>query len=158
MFKAGTASEKITPDEPFWLAGYAARTEPAKGKISDLHASALALEDSQGERLVIASIDLIAITKSIADPVYEIVQREIGLPRERLILAATHTHYAPEFRSDKERFFHIPRDYGGAKIEATAKKMADAVARMIVSASKNLEPARLYARQTTARFAHNRRR
>src|SRR5438067_2399780 len=114
MFKAGTASEKVTPDEPFWLAGYAARTEPAKGKISDLFAGALALEDAKGEQLVIASIDLIAITKSIADSVYASIQREIGLPRERLILAATHTHYAPEFRPDKELFFHIPRDYGGA--------------------------------------------
>src|SRR5437773_8211218 len=142
MFQAGTASERVTPDEPLWLAGYAARTEPAKGKISDLFASALALEDSQGERLVIASIDLIAITKSIADPVYEFVQREIGLPRERLILAATHTHYAPEFRSDKELFFHIPREYGGAKIEATSKKMSEALERVIVAVSKHVEPAR----------------
>src|SRR5438045_4360842 len=58
--------------------------------------SALALEDAQGGRLVIASIDLIAVTKAIADPVYEAVQRTTGLSPERLILAATHTHYGPE--------------------------------------------------------------
>src|SRR5438046_9096764 len=132
MFKAGTSSAKVTPDEPLWLAGYAARTEPAKGKISDLYASALTLEDSQGGKLIIASIDLIAITKSIADPVYEIVQREIGLPRERLILAATHTHYAPEVRPDQELLFHIPREYGCAHIEASSTPVEALTARETV--------------------------
>src|SRR5205823_8996957 len=103
-FRAGTASQMITPDEPLWLAGYAARTEPAKGKISDLYASALAIDDSQGGRIVIASVDLIAVPKMIADPVYAAVKQQIGLSRERLILAATHTHYGPEFRPDKEWF------------------------------------------------------
>src|SRR5438034_9144448 len=97
-FQAGTASQLITPDEPLWLAGYAARTQPAKGKISDLFASALALDDGTGGRLVIASMDIIAITKAVADRVYQAVEAQLGLSRERIILAATHTHYSPEFR------------------------------------------------------------
>src|SRR5437773_1001029 len=129
-WKAGTASEIITPQEPLWLAGYAVRKEPAGRKISELRASALALQDAAGNRLVIASIDLIAITKIIAEPVYEAVEKATGLTRERLILAATHTHYAPEFRPDKALFFNIPTDYA-AKIPATAKRMADALARVI---------------------------
>src|SRR5438067_13811463 len=97
-YKAATASELISPDEPLWLAGFAARTEPAKGKISDLRASALALEDESGGRLVIASMDIIAITRIVADPVIERVRAATGLTSDRLILAATHTHYGPEFR------------------------------------------------------------
>src|SRR3954467_733435 len=96
-FRAGNAVEKITPDEPLWLAGYLVRKEPAKGMISDLYASALAIENESGGRLVIVSVDLIAITKTIAEPVYDAVRRQLGLPRERLVLAATHTHYGPEF-------------------------------------------------------------
>ncbi len=61
-YKAGTASICITPDEPLWMAGYAVRTAPARGKISDLYASALALEDETGQRFVMASADIIAIT------------------------------------------------------------------------------------------------
>jgi hypothetical protein len=156
-WRAGTASGIVTPDEPLWLAGYAARTEPAKGRISDLRASALALEDETGSRLVLASIDLIAITKLIAEPVYAAVAREIGLPRERLILAATHTHYGPEFRPDKALFFKIPPDYT-ARIEPTAARMAEALARVIVAATKRMVPVRLVAREATATFAHNRRR
>ena len=143
MFKAGTASELITPDEPLWLAGYAARTEPAKGKISDLYASALALEDNQGSHLIIASIDLIAVPKIIADPVYEAVQKQLGLGRDRLILAATHTHYGPEFRPDKQQFFHVPSDYA-AKFTATARNVCDALINVIVGASRELHPVKLY--------------
>ena len=39
-YQAGTASVCITPDEPLWLAGYAARTAPARGRNSDLYADA----------------------------------------------------------------------------------------------------------------------
>src|SRR5256714_14450663 len=135
MYSAGAASERITPDEPLWLAGYAARTQPAKGKISDLFASALALDDGDGGRLVIASMDIIAITRSVAERVYQAVEAQLDLPRERIILAATHTHYGPEFRPDKALFFKIPPEYA-AKIEPTAVKLADALIRVIVTASK----------------------
>jgi hypothetical protein len=157
MYTAGTASERITPDEPLWLAGYAARTEAAKGKISDLYASALTLDDGAGGRLVIASIDLIAVTRPIADRVYAEVQRRIGLSRERIILAATHTHYGPEFRPDKAVFFKIPPQYA-AKIETTALKMAEALVRVIVAASERMTPVRLFVHRAKVDFAHNRRR
>jgi hypothetical protein len=147
----------VTPDASTWLAGYAVRREPSKGKISDLRVEALALEDEAGNRLVIASMDIIAITKIVADPVIERVQREAGLSRERLILSATHTHYGPEFRPDKAVFFKIPPEYR-AKIVPTAKMLVDALVEVIKRAQMAIRPARLFARQTTAGFAHNRRR
>src|SRR3954468_19863914 len=107
-YKAGGASVCFTPEEPFWLAGYAVRTAPARGKISDLYASALALEDETGQRFVIASADIIAINTTIADRVAEAIQARHGLSRQQLLLTATHSHYAPEFRPDKAVFFHIP--------------------------------------------------
>ena len=156
-YKAGAASIRITPDEPLWLAGYAARTEPAKGKISDLFVSALALQDSSGERFVMASADLIAIPTILADPIAQRVQRETGLPRHRLLLAATHTHYGPEFRPDKQLFFNIPAEYA-AHFPRVGEMLIDAISRAIVDSLQRLEPVRLVARMTSASFAHNRRR
>src|SRR5688500_2684081 len=147
MYRAGTATEIITPTEPLWLAGYAARTEPAKGKISDLRASALALEDDEGGRLVIVSVDLIAITKAIADPVAAAALKQIGLPRERLILAASHTHYGPEFRDDKALFFKVPPEYA-AKFPAVRQKLIDLIVRVIVEATQKTIPVRLFARRS----------
>jgi hypothetical protein len=157
MWNAGTASVVITPTEPYWLAGFAARTEPSKGKISDLKVAALALDDDAGGRLVIASADIIAITREIAEPVLERVRAATGLGRERIILAASHTHFGPEPRPDKALFFKIPPDYA-KKIPAVSLRLIDALAQTITAALHALEPACLFARITTATFAHNRRR
>jgi hypothetical protein len=156
-WKAGTASLVITPDEPCWLAGFAARTEPAKGKISELKVSALALEDDDGGPLVIASADIIAITRAIADPLIERVRAATGITPDRMILAASHTHFGPEPRPDKAIFFKIPPEYA-KKIPAVADKLIDALAQTIIAAVHNLAPARVFAKNTTATFAHNRRR
>jgi len=45
-WKASIATVVITPDQPMWMAGYAARNKPPEGKVHDLHAKALALEDA----------------------------------------------------------------------------------------------------------------
>ncbi len=156
-YKAGAASVCFTPDEPFWLAGYAVRTAPARGKISDLFVSALALEDETGQRFVIASAEIIVVNAEIADRVAEVTQTRHGLSRQQLLLAATHTHYAPEFRKDKQLFFHISDEYG-AKLPAVADKLIAAFTDAIDQALARLEPVRLFARKTTAGFAHNRRR
>ncbi len=47
-WKAGVARVAITPKASQWMAGYAARTRPAEGKLHDLWAKALALEDEKG--------------------------------------------------------------------------------------------------------------
>src|SRR4051794_27553334 len=141
-YKAGTATEKITPPTGFWMAGFAARTQPSRGTVSDLFTSALALEDNAGGRLIIVSVDLIAITQAIAEPVYAAVKRELGLPRERLILAASHTHFGPEFRDDKALFFNVPPDYA-AKFADLRKNIIDAIVRVIVASTQNMVPVKL---------------
>jgi hypothetical protein len=156
-YNAGTAIVCITPDEPLWLAGYASRTAPARGKISELYAGALALKDQSGQRFVIASLDIIAITPTIATNVVEAVSSRHGLSRQQLLLTATHTHYGPEFRLDKQIFFNIPDEFG-ARLPAVANKLVAALVQAIDQALARLEPVRLLARTTTAGFAHNRRR
>jgi len=60
------------------------------------------LDDGTGQRQVIASIDSIAATHDAVDPVAEFVRQRHGPPSRKLLLAATHNHYAPEFRIDKQ--------------------------------------------------------
>src|SRR6185436_15357492 len=125
-YRAGAASVCITPSEPLWLAGYAVRKAPARGKISDLYASALALEDETGQRLVIASIEIIAINRQLADRVAAELRNRFGLERKQFLLTATHTHYAPEFRRDKALFFHIPDEFA-AKMPAVEDNLVAAL-------------------------------
>jgi neutral ceramidase len=156
-YRAGAATVCITPNEPLWLAGYAVRKTPGRDKISDLYASALALEDETGRQFVIASADFIAINRDLADRIFEKVREQHALSRDQLLLVATHSHYAPEYRPDKALFFHIPPEYA-AKLPAVAERLATAIAQAIDQALARFEPVRLIARKAAAGFAHNRRR
>ena len=97
-WKAGVALAKITPQQPMWMAGYAARKKPSEGTWQDLYAKALALEDEQGGRLVIITLDLIGVLPSLRESLEKQVKEELGLPPEKLLMNASHTHSGPEYR------------------------------------------------------------
>ena len=60
-WKAGVTKVNITPEQPMWMAGYAAREKPAEGKTTELWAKALVLEDAGGKRAVLVTLDLVGI-------------------------------------------------------------------------------------------------
>ena len=156
MFRVGTASTVITPSESMWLAGYAVRTRPSSGTLSDLHAKALAIEDTAGGRFVLVTMDLIAISRDIASAVAARALQAHGLPRERLLFSASHTHYGPDIRPDKVEFFKIPPEFAG-KIEPYGHWLTGALGDLVDRALSSLQPVHLIARRTTAAFASNRR-
>jgi hypothetical protein len=65
-WRAGVARVNITPELPIWLSGYAARTKPAQDKLDDLWAKALVLEDADGGRAVLVTMDLIGIDRELS--------------------------------------------------------------------------------------------
>jgi len=106
-WKAGAAAVAITPEKPMWMAGYAARNKPSEGKIHDLFAKALAIEDAQGTRLVIVTTDLIGIPRPLRDWLEEEVARRYDLPPAGLLLNASHTHCGPELRASKASLYGL---------------------------------------------------
>ncbi len=155
-WKAGVAAEKITPGDSMWLAGWAARRQPAQGKAGELFCKALALEDSGSGRAVIVTLDVIGVSREFADAVAAKVMAASGLPRERLLFNASHTHTGPEVRPDKIPFFEIPPEFG-AKIGPYLRGVQVLTTDVIIAALKNLRPASLCVRQSTVTFAQNRR-
>lgn len=81
-----------------WMAGYAARKKPAEGKVQELFAKALALQDSDGRRLVVVTTDLIGILPSLRSSIEGKAKAAHGLQPEELLLNASHTHSGPEYR------------------------------------------------------------
>ncbi len=156
IWRAGVAKSVITPAEPMWLAGWAVRTEPAQGVLTDLHAKALALEDPLASRLVLLTLDLIAVSRELTEAVAGQLRQRWGLPRERLLLAASHTHSGPEIRPDKVPFFHIPPQFA-RKILPYRSWLTTRLVETAGAALEQMQPVRLATRQTTAPFAHNRR-
>jgi hypothetical protein len=155
-WKAGVAVRVITPAEPMWLAGYANRTRPAEGKLHDLHVKALALQDPSGARLVLLTADLLAVSRSLSEAVAAEVRRRTGLPRERLMLAVSHTHCGPVLRDSLADMYDLPAEQA-RKIGPYTDRLRGWMAEVVVKALTDLRPARLAVGQGTARFAVNRR-
>ncbi|MBM4004897.1 MAG: hypothetical protein FJ295_16680 [Planctomycetes bacterium] len=95
LWKAGVAKVTITPTEPVWMAGYAARNSPFEGKLTDLYARALVLSDADRNRLVVLTLDLIEIPGSLRDLILDVVSKSFGLKPEELLLNVSHTHGGP---------------------------------------------------------------
>ncbi|MCS6863451.1 MAG: neutral/alkaline non-lysosomal ceramidase N-terminal domain-containing protein [Gemmataceae bacterium] len=155
-FKAAVATQVITPSENIWMAGYAARTKPAEGKLHDLYAKALCLEDATGKRLVLVTTDLIGIPRSLGEAVATAVEKQFGIPREALILSASHTHCGPVLRENLFDMYPMSKEEAEKVIAYTRKLERDLIA-LIGAALKNLQPVALKHGAGKATFAVNRR-
>jgi hypothetical protein len=156
QWKAGIAAERITPDQPLRMAGYAARVEVFKGVARDLFAKALVLEDEGGRRVALVTVDLIGIRAEMARAVVAKIPAAAGLGAGQVILSASHSHSGPDLLLDPS-----PRDgWSAADAAATAaytRRLVDTLAAMIDRAASRLEPVRLSTGTGVADFAMNRR-
>ncbi len=161
IFKASVASIVITPDEPMWMAGYAARNKPSEGKIHDLHAKALALEDEHGTRLVIVTVDLLGIPRAMRDWMSEHVKESYNLGPENLLLNASHTHSGPVLRERKYSIYgNTLYGLSPEQIQQNNKyvdELQEKILELIGKAIENLSPAKLGYTHARAGFAMNRR-
>ena len=160
-WKAGVDSIVITPDESMWMAGYAARNKPSEGKVHDLHAKALALEDENGTRLVIVTVDLIGIPRPTRDWLTEHAKESYKLEPEALLLNASHTHSGPVIRETRYSIYGNTL-YGlspeqirqsNEYVDDLQQKLLELIGRAI----ENLAPAKIGYTHARAGFAMNRR-
>ncbi len=160
-WKAGVASAAITPGEPMWMAGYAARTKPSEGKIHDLWAKAMALEDGQGTRFVIVTVDLIGIPRQMRDWLEKQVNQRYKLPPEALLLNASHTHCGPVVRETRYSIYgNTLYGLSTEQIEQSNRYVDDLqekLLQLIGQAINRLSPAKLGYSHARAGFAMNRR-
>ncbi len=143
FWKAGVATAVITPEKPMRMAGYGARIKPATGKDQDLFGKALAIEDSNGNRVVFITLDLIGVTAELRAAVERGVREKYKLPPHALVMNASHTHCGPAYgRPEVKDYF-----------DGLVKKLIATVGRAIETS----EPARLSYAHAKCGFAMNRR-
>jgi len=155
-WKAGLGVRVITPKEPTWMAGYAARKEPGNGKVHDLYVKVLALEDAKGRRLVVLTSDLIGIPRTLGEAVIADVRKTEKLPREAFLLAASHTHCGPVVRDNLADMYEMSDEHRKTLAAYNAQLQAW-MAEAIRDALADLKPAHLGVGQGQAGFAVNRR-
>lgn len=155
-WKAAAANAKITPETMMWMAGYAGRTKPAEGVALDLYAKALAIEDPAGHRLVIVTLDLIGVPRTLRSNVATRAGKEHGIDPAFLLINASHTHCGPELRATNTELTDEPNRRAG---EATAytEKLETTLVTLIGEALHKLQPAHLRYSFARCGFAMNRR-
>lgn len=155
-WKAGVASVAITPEESMWMAGYASRDKPSEGKIHELFAKALAIEDGAGTRLVIVTTDLIGIPRELRDWLEQEVGDKYKIAPSSLMLNASHTHCGPELRVSKASVYGLEPERM-RQSQAYVDRLQQQLLALVGRAIDNLEPARLGYTHGRAGFAMNRR-
>lgn len=155
-WKAGAAKAAITPQQPIWMAGYAARTKPSEGALHDLWAKALVLEDPEGRRAALVTLDLCGIARPLSLKVRDALEETYGLPRARVVLCCSHTHSGPVVGSNLVTMYPLDDEQTRRVAEYTAT-LADAIVDVVGQAVEALAPAGLAWETGRADFAVNRR-
>lgn len=127
-FKAAAGKVKITPERSLPMAGFFKRKGPSIGVHDDIYARCVVVEDAEGDRLAIISVDLIGFLRYDVLP----IQKHFDFP---VIVFATHTHSGPDTLGIWGRD------------EAYVKSVREKIIALIKETQKRLEPARFVYNQ-----------
>jgi hypothetical protein len=142
VLRAGAAAVEITPPAGTPLGGYGDRRgAPSTGVHDPIHAKALVLSNG-GDPVALVATDLIGTSAEIKRRVAE----RCGIPSERLLLTASHTHSGPGA--------FAPGPFAHAVLGEFDPKfrdwLADRIADSVTTARSRMQAARLGVESTQA--------
>jgi len=155
-WKAGVAAAKITPSEPLWMAGYAARTRPADGATHDLWLKALALEAADGRRGVVVTSDLLGFPGAMSEKICRELESRCGLKRDQIMLTASHTHSGPVLKDALYDIYPLD-DQQRQWIDSYSAELERTAVATVEKALAGMTAATLWTGEGRAGFAANRR-
>ena len=94
----GVAETDITPPTGFLVAGYYHERQ-ATGTLNPLKARALVFGQGS-QRVAFVACDVIGIARDLSCEVRRRAAAQTGIPETHIVLAATHSHTAPEYTRD----------------------------------------------------------
>jgi neutral ceramidase len=138
VFLAGAAMSNITPPLGEGIVG-GWGTPPATHIHDELHARCLVLDDGES-RLVFVIADNVGINREVFDEAKRLIHEATGLPKEHMLMSATHTHSATSAGGDGERRrgWHY-----GEPLDEYQRFLARRISDGVQVAINNLEPARV---------------
>jgi hypothetical protein len=154
--KAGLAKTVITPEKNLWMAGYANRSKPSEGKIHELYAKALAVQDARGNRAVIVTTDVLGLPRALTSEISEHSNKSYGLKREQILFNSSHTHTGPVLKSSLAGAYNLEAAQS-ALVDEYTQQLKGKLLKLIGEAIKDMSPAKLSYGRGEAPFAMNRR-
>jgi len=157
-WRVGLGRVCTTPDPPTWLYGYAceSRYRPFDGKLQDVYAKAMALEDAQGGRGLLITIDVCVLRALQAAAMLERVVARTGLQPEQILINMSHTHSGPLVGSPHHDFYPLSTAERQRTVAYT-RQLYELVADAADAALGDFRPARLSVGQGEVGFVMNRR-
>ncbi len=155
-WKIGTGRTVITPNEPTWMAGYSSRTSPSEGKLHDLWAKALLLEDARGNRSLLITMDILGVSKDFSVEVRNLINRKYNLNNSQIILSSSHTHSGPVI-SRALQYIYPMTEQDWKVVDKYTEQLKEKLVELVDQAIKNLQPAHIYTQNGITRFQVNRR-
>ncbi len=155
-WKAGISRVVITPEKMMWMSGYGGRNKPAEGKVHDLWAKALLIEDPAGARAVIITLDLVGIDRGVSQAITSRLKDQFGLERSEISLCTSHTHSGPVVGTNLRAMYFFDEAQQKLVDEYTAG-LIDKMPGLVANAIKSLEPVTLEYGVGKTTFAVNRR-
>ena len=143
--RAGAAQVKITPPIGVSLAGYF-HDRVAQRIRDDLFCRAVVFE-AGGERIALASCDLISLGVELVQCAKDMVSERTGIPGSNVLVCATHTHTGPETRVGR----CVPTH------DAWLRALPERIAEAVTQASEEMFDAILFpGRREETRIGSNR--
>ena len=155
-WSAGVASEKITPQKPIPLAGYAFRTMPFQSVDQDIYVKALAIKDQDGNGAVLVTIDLCILPQEVGARIREQIAEKTHLGPEAILLNVAHSHSAPNVSFHSDPASTQPAEVQQATVDYT-NWLVDHTVSTAEQAFSHLQPVALSWGSGVANFAMNRR-
>ncbi len=156
LWQVGVARTVITPKQSMWMSGYGARNKPSEGKVHDLWAKAVVLQDAKGARCALVTMDLVGIDRELSEGVLADVRKQHGLSREQVMLSVSHTHCGPVVGKNLIAMYSFGEKQHQLVIDYTKTLHAQLVD-LVGSAIKDLKPAQVSWNNGHTTFATNRR-
>jgi len=155
-WQAGVAKTVITPPELMWMSGYGSRDKPADGKIQDLWAKAVVLQDPAGHQVVLITLDLVGIDRPTSQQICEKLQKAHGLDRSQIAIATSHTHTGPVVGTNLMAMYALD-EHNLMLVREYTSFLVDSVVSVVADAFKSVTPAVIQSGEGHASFAVNRR-
>ena len=155
-WQAGSAKAVITPPSPMWMSGYASRNKPSEGNIHDLWAKALVLQDAEGHKVLLVTLDLVGIDRMTSQSICEKLAQNHGLQRSEITLSTSHTHSGPVVGKNLISMYALD-DENHRLISEYTTFLSDSIVKIVAEAFANVAPAVVQYGSGQATFAVNRR-
>ncbi len=96
--EVGMAAVDITPPQGFPMAGYY-HERLAEGKLDSLQAKAIVFRQGETQAALVVC-DLVGIATDLSKAIRKQAAEKTGIPVENMVIAATHSHTAPDYMKE----------------------------------------------------------